>query len=170
MKTLVLGLGNPLLGDDSVGWVVAAQVGQKIKPGLKLEPGVEVDCLAIGGLSLMERLIGYDRAILIDAISTRQQPPGTVRAFPFAQLPNLAAEHMTSAHDTSLQTALQVGKSMGAQLPADIQVVCIESIRTYDFSEELTLPVAKAVPQAVQAVMHLLKEGQFENNCIPKKE
>lgn len=159
MKTLVLGLGNPLLGDDRVGWIVAGQVEQKIEPETSSAPAVEVDCLAVGGLSLMERLIGYERAILIDAISTHQQPPGTVRVFSFDRLPNLSAEHMTSAHDTSLQTALQVGQSMGAQLPADIQVVCIESIRTYDFTEELTPPVAKAVPQAVQAVMDLLQES-----------
>ncbi len=159
MKTLVLGLGNPLLGDDRVGWVVAGQVEQKINPETIGATGVEVDCLAVGGLSLMERMIGYDRAILIDAISTHQQPPGTVRACSFDRLPHLSAEHMTSAHDTSLQTALQVGRSMGAQLPKDIQVVCIESVRTYDFTEELTPPVASAVPQAVQAVMDFLRES-----------
>ena len=26
MKTLIIGLGNPILGDDGVGWVVAEQV------------------------------------------------------------------------------------------------------------------------------------------------
>lgn len=158
MKTLVLGLGNPLLGDDSVGWVVAEKIGQQIKLEAKGEPAVEVDCLAVGGLSLMERLIGYDRAVLIDAISTHQNPPGTVSTFSFDHLPNLAAEHMTSAHDTNLQTALQVGRTLGAQLPADIQVVCIETNRIYDFTEELTPPVAKAVPQAVLVIMDLLKE------------
>ena len=55
-KILVIGLGNPILGDDGVGWVVAREV--EIRLGAS-EYNIEVDCLALGGLSLMERLIGF---------------------------------------------------------------------------------------------------------------
>jgi hydrogenase maturation protease len=72
MKTLVVGLGNPILGDDGVGWRVAEEVKRKLTfsldPPLEGEDGeIYVDCLSLGGISLMERLIGHDRAILIDA-------------------------------------------------------------------------------------------------------
>jgi len=47
----VIGLGNPILGDDGVGWVVVHEIESRIG---------EVDHLSLGGLSLMERLIGYE--------------------------------------------------------------------------------------------------------------
>ena len=31
MKTIVIGLGNPILGDDGIGWRVVEQVQKEIK-------------------------------------------------------------------------------------------------------------------------------------------
>jgi hydrogenase maturation protease len=71
---------------------------------------------------------------------------------------NYSAYHITSAHDTSLQNAIELGKSMGAELPEDITVVGIATQHIYDFSEELSPPVAKAVPQAARIVLELLQQ------------
>jgi hydrogenase maturation protease len=169
--TLVIGLGNPILGDDGVGWKVAEAITQKIeqKPnppdGGPGKSAVEVDCLAIGGLGLMERMVGYRRAILIDAINSHAQPNGTVSIFPLEALPNRAAGHLFSAHDTTLQNALAVGRAMGADLPVEVTVVAIEAENVYDFGEELSPAVSAAVPQAAQAVFELLgltKEATYD--------
>ncbi len=156
MTTLVLGLGNPLLGDDGVGWRIAEQVRERIT-----EPGIEIDFHAGGGLSLMERLIGYTRAIIIDAIYTDKNPQGTVSSFHLEDLPDYASSHLASAHETTLQTAMQVGRKMGATLPSEIIIVAIESQAVYDFSETLSPAVANAVPPAVELVIKQLyrKEG-----------
>jgi Ni,Fe-hydrogenase maturation factor len=58
----------------------------------------------------------------------------------------------------SLQKAIQLGRSMGAQLPEDITVVGITTKNIHDFSEDLTLPVAQAVPQAAHIVLDLLQQ------------
>ena len=120
---------------------------------------LEVDCLALGGLSLMERLVGYQRAIIIDAMTTHHCPPGTVTCFPLEALPDRAAGHTTAAHDTSLQTAIAVGRAMGAPLPKTIFIVAVESEQIYDFSEELTPEVAAAIPPAEQMVLDLIRQG-----------
>ena len=104
----------------------------------------------------MESLIGYDRAIIIDSIFTHQAPIGTLRFSKLDDLPNPSLGHMSSAHDTSLQDALQIGRDLGAHLPDDITIVTVESERVYDFSETLTPPIAAAVPAAVQAIIDLL--------------
>lgn len=161
---LVIGLGNPILGDDGVGWVVARQVQtqwlEARTNGKTLNSSVEIefDLLSLGGLSLMERLVGYRRAIIIDAISTGRHPVGTVHHLELHELPERAASHLSAAHDTSLQTALSVGRSLGAVLPDQITVVGIEADVTYEFSEQLSPPVAAAVPQAVQTVLNLLQQ------------
>ncbi|MCB9007502.1 MAG: hydrogenase maturation protease [Ardenticatenaceae bacterium] len=150
-KTLVVGLGNPILGDDGVGWRVAEAVQTAV-------PHAKVEFLALGGLSLMERLIGYDRVIIIDSIQTKNGRTGDIHIFPLQALPDLSAGHTTAVHDTSLQTALALGRQMGAQLPDDITIVGIEATRVYDFSDELTPEVETAVPQAVTAVLALLQQ------------
>jgi hydrogenase maturation protease len=72
------------------------------------------------------------------------------------ELPDHSALHTTSAHDTSLQNALKLGKSMRATLPEQIIVVGIATNRVYDFSEELSQPVSQAVSKAAQIVIDLL--------------
>ena len=154
MKTLVAGLGNPILGDDGIGW----QIAQKLQQNEEIPTEVTIECLAMGGISLMEALIDYDRAILIDAIVTHQAPVGSVCCYKLEDLPNLTSGHMSSAHDTSLLVALQMGRSLGAQLPEDISVITIESQKVYEFSEEMTPAVAAAVPVALKIVQDLLIE------------
>jgi len=151
--TLVVGLGNPLLGDDGVGWRVAEQVEHQVE-GAKF--AVEVDYLAVGGLHLMERLVGYDRAILIDAVTTGREPAGSLSCFALTDLPDVAGGHLSSAHDTTLQTALRLGRALGVKLPDELVVVGVEADNSFDFAEELTPPVAAAVPRAVQMVIDLL--------------
>ncbi len=157
-KTLVVGLGNPILGDDGVGWRVAEAVQTAV-------PHTKVEFLALGGLSLMERLIGYDRVIIIDSIQTENGRIGDVTTFPLQALPDLSAGHTTAVHDTSLQTALALGRQMGAPLPDDIMIVGIEAARVYDFSDELTPEVEMTIPQAVTAVLELL-HTTLEIECL----
>jgi hydrogenase maturation protease len=153
MKTLVIGLGNPILGDDGVGWKVAEEVKKQLPAGAP----VAVECLSLGGISLMEHLIGYPNAILIDAFAL-EEPVGSVLVLKLSDLPSYSAFHTTSSHDTSLQNAIELGKSLGASLPDNIMVVGIATKHVFDFSEELSLPVAEAVPQAAHIVLDLLKQ------------
>src|SRR5664280_2938929 len=163
MKTLLIGLGNPILGDDGVGWVVAEQVRSALShpaAGIPDPQTVEVDTASLGGLSLMERLTGYERVILVDAIFTGTQPVGAVSQFLLDDLPDLSACHSASAHDTSLRNALHVGREMDILLPTDenVTVITIEAEAVYDFSQELSPAVAAAVPLATKKVLDLINK------------
>jgi hydrogenase maturation protease len=105
----------------------------------------------------MEHLIGYERAILIDAYFSDAEL-GSITVSNLDQIPNYSAFHITSSHDTSLQNALKLGKSLGAQLPDEVMVVGISIRRVYDFSETLSPPVSDAIPEATQIVTDLLKK------------
>ena len=151
MKTLVLGLGNPLLRDDSVG----LRVARKLEPILTDEPEVEVSLDYWGGLRLMERMVGFDRAIVIDAIRTGA-PPGTIHLLTTDATPT---QRSASAHDVNLATALQLGRLAGAQLPEPEQItlIGIEADDVFTFDESLTPEVEAAIPQAIAAVLHSLQ-------------
>ncbi len=164
MKTIVIGLGNPILGDDGVGWVVAQAVEERYHllersaaSSWTIPGAVDFLCLSLGGLSLMEHLSDYQSAILIDAIQSPQHPPGACLHFPITALPDPSAGHLSSAHDTSLVNALQLGRKLGAELPVTIDIVAIVAENISDFSEQLSPAVAAAVPGAVQTVLEMLQ-------------
>lgn len=154
---LIIGLGNPILGDDGIGWVVAREVEAHLQT---MEMNAEVNCLALGGLSLMEHMVGYKHVILIDALNTGQRPQGAVITFTLDDLVDLSYGHTSAAHDTSLKTALKIGRQLGASLPEDkdVHVVAIEAQHVYDFKEELSPVIEAAKPMAVQQVLDLLKD------------
>ncbi|MCQ3938310.1 MAG: hypothetical protein DPW18_14860 [Chloroflexi bacterium] len=168
MKTIIVGLGNPILGDDGVGWKVAEEVRKQLpsfpsplseEEGRRDEGNVDVVCLSLGGLGLMEHLIGYQRAILVDSFAMGENDqPGSILILNLHDIPNYSAYHTTSAHDTSLQNAIELGRVMGAQLPEEVEVVGIATGRIHEFSEELSSPVADAVPFAARIVLDLLAQ------------
>ena len=158
-RTIVVGLGNPVLGDDGVGWRVADVIEERLREARKAGhaiPDVDVERLGVGGLRLMEFLTGYDRAILVDAAEFPDRPLGEVRACPLDELDSYAAGHLDSAHDASLSTALALGRGLGASLPDRIQTVTVQAGRTEEFSEDLSPEVAAAVPAAAMAVWDLV--------------
>jgi hydrogenase maturation protease len=153
MKTLLIGLGNPILGDDGVGWRVVEDAQKRLDP----DSGVAVDYLSLGGISLMEHLIGYKRAILVDAFISDENV-GSVFVYKLDEIPNYSAFHVSSAHDMTLQSAIELGKWMGAVLPGEVIVVGIATRRIIDFDEELSPPVEQAIPRAIEVVLGLLKQ------------
>jgi hydrogenase maturation protease len=150
MKTLVLGLGNPLVTDDSVGLRVAAE----LRARLAGRADVTVAEDYCGGLRLMEQMVGYQRAIVIDAIQTGA-PPGTLHRLGPGDIPT---QRSASSHDMTLPTALALGRQAGLCLPEDhnILLVGIEAQDILDFGEACTPAVAAAVPGAVAAVLAAL--------------
>jgi hydrogenase maturation protease len=153
MKTLVLGLGNPLVTDDSVGLQVVAE----LRPRLADRADIEVDEDYWGGLRLMERMVGFDRAVVIDAICTGA-PPGTIHHLAPGDIPT---QKSASAHDMTLPTALAFGRQAGVHLPPDDQIllVGIEAEDILTFGQRLTPAVERAVPQAVQVVLDALSQS-----------
>lgn len=149
-RTLILGLGNPILSDDAVG----LRVVDALQPLLSSHPHIDLEHDYWGGLRLMEDMIGYDRAIIIDAICS-DAPPGTIQLLH----PNgIDTQRSASAHDVNLSTALEVGRRAGARLPSEdrILLVAIEAEDVLTFGEKMTPQVEAAVPTAVQMVLHAI--------------
>ena len=112
--TLVVGLGNPILTDDAVGWRVVDSLEKVL--GSQAE-AVTLMQACVGGLSLAEMMVGYERAIVVDAMLTGKHAVGTVKQLPLSDLS--MALNLASAHDTNLITALNALRRYGAKLPAE---------------------------------------------------
>jgi hydrogenase maturation protease len=81
-----------------------------------------------------------------------------VQVFLLEALENPSAGHLGSTHETNLLTALEIGRNLGAHLPpvGAVMVVAVEAQPVFEFSEQLSPAVEKAVPDAVEKVMNLL--------------
>jgi len=148
LKTLVLGLGNPILTDDGVGIYVARAVAACCQ-----RDDVIFAEASVGGLRLLDVIVGYERVIIVDAIQTRDGKPGDVhRLHPNALRASL---HSGSTHDLSLPGALALGRGMGMVLPDDesLVIIAIEVEDVLTFGETVTPVVEAAIPRAVEAVL-----------------
>jgi len=151
MKTLVLGLGNPILSDDSVGCRVAAALKERIN-----SPDIDIHEASVAGLDFLDVLTGYDRVIIIDAIQTKKGQPGKI----YRLGPEILAEtrHAGTPHDVNLATALELGRKLKLHLPEIISIFAIEVEDVTSFSEDCTPAVAKAIPECVEMVVEELQK------------
>jgi len=152
MRTLILGLGNPILSDDGVGLRVARALEGRLN-----QPEITVMETSMAGLSLLDLLVNFDRAIIIDAIQTKEGKVGQVyRLEPTAFS---ATRHASTPHDVNLATALELGNKLGLALPQQIIIFAIEVENVTSFSEECTPEVERAIPVCVEKVIQELNEG-----------
>jgi len=116
---------------------------------------IEIDEDYWGGLRLMERMIGFDRAVIIDAIQTGAAP-GTIHVLSPDDVPT---QRSASVHDLNLPTALALGRQAGAHLPdsEDILLIGIEAADVLTFDECLSPEVEAALPHAVDAALYALE-------------
>ena len=152
MKTLVLGLGNPILSDDSVGFRVVQELKTRFnKPNLTLVES------SASGLSLLDLITGYDKLIIVDAIKTEGGEAGKIYRLGAENLG--AIRHSASPHDINLATALELGRKLGVALPQQITILAIEVVDVTTFSEKCTPEVDRAIPLAVSMVAEELDSG-----------
>ena len=119
-------------------------------------PGdIAFECVDASGFALLDYIVNYDHVVIVDAIMTVDGKPGAVYRL---GLDNFKpSKHTISPHDTDLPTALQIGATMKLKLPQQIDIVAVEIPPVYEFSQELSDKVEKAVPEAARLVRQLLK-------------
>lgn len=150
MKTMVLGVGNPILQDDGVGLYVVEELRRRLH-----DPDVVIDTAFTGGLNLLDLIRGYEKVILVDAVKQEKSRAGEVKRFLLNDAPSI---HSCNPHDVSLTEAIRLAQQLGEQhLPKNIVVIGIVVRNTLDFGEHLSVDVASAVPTAVQMVLAELK-------------
>ncbi|MEJ7696295.1 MAG: hydrogenase maturation protease [Candidatus Limnocylindrales bacterium] len=145
-RTLVAGVGNIFLSDDAFGVEVARRLGTMTMPD-----GVTVADFGIRGIHLAYELLeGYERLILIDAIS-RGGAPGTVYVLePDAVAPGGPAD----AHSMDPLSVFAHLAAIGGD-PVPTLIVGCEP-QTLEEDMGLSEPVQRAVDKGVAVVLELL--------------
>lgn len=141
MKTILIGLGNELLAEDAAGLLVARTLADRLLTG-----SVKIEESQRGGLSVVELMRGYARAILVDAIMTGDAAPGTIHAMTAAKLPR-ATHRLGGSHEIGLPEALEIAGMSGWEIPEarEIMIYGIEIADNTTIGGELSIEVAEAV-------------------------
>ena len=148
MRTIVLGVGNQILGDDGVGVHIANEVKKQNK-----NPNVTIDEAITGGMNLLDLILGYDKAIIIDAIKSNKKDHGEVKKI---YLSDFNTMHSCNPHDVSLIEAIEMAKKMGEEkIPKEIIIigVMLKEIPC-EFGQKQSSEIAAAVPKAVEMTLN----------------
>jgi hydrogenase maturation protease len=156
MRTLVLGLGNELAGDDAVGVLVARALY------VELDGVADVVESSAAGLALIEVFAGYDRAIVIDSIVTGRNPPGTITEMGLLDVGRVVA---SSLHNAGLPELAAVAARLGLGFPSQTVVFAVEVVDPYTFGVGLSEPVAGAVEGLVERVRAQVRMWEEEASC-----
>lgn len=150
MTSLLLGMGNTIVGDDAIGVLLARDLGARLAGTPELDVVAEGPP---GTLDLVERLLGYELVVVVDSIRTRDGAPGTWYHFTAAAL--RGTTHLRNVHDTNFATALELSRQLGLSVPDDdrIHILAVEILQNDTFGESLSPPLAEAYPQILEELV-----------------
>lgn len=158
MKTLVLGMGNPILRDDRIGLRVLEEL-----EGLFFDSDVTLQTSTLAGMNLLECLIGFDRAILVDAIQTGREPGSVYRLSPQDFIARHALPHV---HTSDFFQTLNLARGLIPDIPNDVVIIGIEVKDVSNFGEDLTPEVEQSIPLAVGQILQIVKEEDRRTSRI----
>jgi hydrogenase maturation protease len=149
-RTLVLGLGNPILTDDAIG-LLAVREAERLWAGAG---GVVFREASIAGFDLLELLAGFDAAIIVDAIKIGRGAPGTI--YDLAPGDLASSSRLVAAHEIGLGTALALGEQLGAAMPKDVVILAVEIEDDLTLGERPTPAIEAAIPAVAARILEEL--------------
>ena len=146
-------LGNPILGDDAFGILVAKELA-----GLQ---GADLLSLEEGGLDVATRLIPYSRVLVIDALETSEGKVGEIVRLTAQELASMKG---LGGHAMSLGQALEALRLLSGEGPLSVEIlVCrIRPVETY--GEEVAPDVLKAVKLCAGMAREWVSSGLHGGN------
>ncbi|MBF0549934.1 MAG: hydrogenase maturation protease [Deltaproteobacteria bacterium] len=150
-KTLILGLGNPILGDDGVGLVIVQGLRGRVK-------GSDVAGTTGSGLALLDLVAGYDQLYVVDALLSRDGRVGDLVKIEDGDGAGLI--HFFSSHGLDFFNIMQLGRELGYQIPKLAGVYGIKIGEKVSFDENLSEPIKERIETIRQAIIRDIVAGQ----------
>jgi hydrogenase maturation protease len=149
VRILVIGYGNPLRGDDGVGWIAAQRLADRVDPD-------RVGTMAVHQLmpELAETISRVDRVIFIDAAAN--QPAGYLSC----RVVEPGESNRLMAHHLSPEGLLALSRRLFARCPQ----AHLLTVGGADFGhrEDLSPAVERACEKLVAHLQEILK-GVFSH-------
>ena len=148
--TRVLCLGNDLLGDDSLGSMVAAHLRQ-FAPA-----NVEVLSIPETGFHLLDYTLNVRRLIVVDTVVTGSAPPGTIYEF---RDTDLKSPPGGSPHYIGLYEPLTVARHLCLPAAEEVLILAVEATNCSTVGEDMHPAVVAAIPVLIKMVQARIGAG-----------
>jgi hydrogenase maturation protease len=148
-RTVVLGVGSPLMGDDGLGVVVA----ERLRKVLGDIEGVDVLDGGTWGMQLLPAIEEAGRLLVVDAVHDGVAP-GTVIRLEKEELPRILYQKV-SPHQIDLREVFAVAELRG-MFPAEAVAIGIQP-DVVELKDGLSPTVSAAIPELLDGVMAQLK-------------
>jgi len=148
-RTLLLGIGNPILSDDGIGVVVSRAIQDM---GL---PGIDVAEASASGIEVMEMMMDYEKVVIVDAIMLPDKAPGEILRLHEGDFTK--SVHGSSPHGINLATAIALGRKVSPErMPSKIVFFAMQAEDVSTFCEEQTPKVAERIVDLIDLVKNEL--------------
>lgn len=119
-KTVVLGLGNPLMADEGI----AIEIVEALSGEAEKFAGVDFIDAGCGGMTLLHYFEGRDKAVIIDC-AFMETEPGTIRRFTPEDVTSVKKLSHHSLHEVDILNVIKLAEQMGS-CPEEIVFFGIE--------------------------------------------
>ncbi|MCS7203462.1 MAG: hydrogenase maturation protease [Thermodesulfovibrio sp.] len=145
MKTIVVGIGNPNFRDDGVGLKIVEHFEGLVDTVMLMNPDFKV----------LDKILGYDRAIIVDGVKSGQQPGTIVELDPLNTFKNIYA---SGTHNITLFEVIRVGYTLFPdEMPKEIKIIGVEVEDVETLSGECSPKVREAIPKVVEKIKSYLR-------------
>jgi len=148
-KFVIVGVGNPIRGDDAIGIVVAHKVAEMLGSPFVERTSVDLDLLELIGEN--------DKVVLIDSIKKQDLPLGSIVEILLCDI--ASAKISCGLHRRNLQTVLEIARKFGHDVDAKVRIFAISIYENDIFREGLsdeliTLSgeIAKKIVEAIEKI------------------
>lgn len=154
-KTIVLGIGNPLLQDDRAGLEVAQRISRMNLP-------IDTEELYTVGLDVMDRLMEYNQAFVVDACFLGNAP-GTVLEVSIDDI--FSSHSLSSSHAITLGATLKTAYHLFPdEMPKDLTIILIEVEKVEEFTRTMCPSVENAVGKTVEMILEKTLSSKSKEN------
>jgi len=156
-KILILGLGNEVVGDESLGLILVNELRNE-----RVFTEADYACTYTGGLNLLDYIAGFDILFVIDTTCGNECQAGTIHHYK----PETYREtlHLSSEHDTSFLTTLETGKKLRLKIPGQIHVLAIEINRDLILEEKLSDIISGQYDKIRSEIIKFIKKYTINNS------
>jgi hydrogenase maturation protease len=145
VKTALVGFGNSCHGDDGIG----PRAARRIYESLPRKENIDLLELSSSDFAVMEAVLGYERAVIIDALVDEEAEVGAVRRI---ELPECLADGHLSPHTAGFGAALGLARELGLPVPAEIALYGVVIREPPCFSERLSPELEARLEEIARAI------------------
>lgn len=147
-KVIVVGIGNPNFKDDGIGYKVVESLEKE-------QEEIETLCLLSTDLKVLDVILDYDLAIIVDGVKTGLLKPGTI--IEIEPLKSFDYIYASGTHSLTLFEVIRIGYQVFPErMPKEIKIIGIEVKEVALFDRECSPEVNKSIPEVIKKIKNYL--------------